>query len=92
MVRVLHSPHQIGGNHKRRGHGSSQINADLIVENRVVVEVKALRSFVPEHEAQLLHYLRATAMEVGLLLNFGPRPQFQRLIYSNALKRGFPVR
>ena len=66
--------------------------ADLVVENRVVVEVKAVRSLVPEHEAQLLHFLRATAMEIGLLLNFGPRPAFQRLIYSNALKRGFPAR
>ena len=66
--------------------------ADLVVDNRVIVEVKAVRGFVPEHKAQLLHYLRATAMEVGLLLNFGRRPQFQRLIYSNALKRGFPVR
>jgi GxxExxY protein len=66
--------------------------ADLVVENRVIVEVKAVRSFVPEHQAQLLHYLRATAMEVGLLLNFGPRPQFRRLIYSNAKKQGFPAR
>jgi GxxExxY protein len=62
--------------------------ADLVVENRVIVEVKAVRRLVPEHQAQLLHYLRATAMEVGLLLNFGPRPQFQRLIYSNERKRG----
>jgi hypothetical protein len=42
-------------------------------------------------DGRLLH-LRATAMEVGLLLNFSPRPQFQRLIYSNALKQGFPAR
>lgn len=64
--------------------------ADLVVEDRVIVEVKAVRRLVPEHEVQLLHYLRATAMEVGLLLNFGPRPQFQRLIFSNARKRGLP--
>ena len=62
--------------------------ADLVVENRVVVEIKAMRAIIPEHRAQLLHYLRSTAMEVGLLLNFGPRPQFQRLVYSNQLKRG----
>ncbi len=62
--------------------------ADLVVENRVIVEVKAMRSIVPEHRAQLLHYLRSTAVEVGLLLNFGPRPQFQRMIYSNTRKSG----
>jgi GxxExxY protein len=65
--------------------------ADLVVDNRVIVEVKAGRRLVPEHQTQLLHYLRATAMEVGLLLNFGPRPQFQRLIYSNARKRGLQM-
>jgi GxxExxY protein len=62
--------------------------ADLVVENRVVVEVKAVRRLAPEHQTQLLHYLRGTAIEVGLLLNFGPRPQFKRLVYSNARKRG----
>ncbi len=62
--------------------------ADLVVENRVVVEVKAVRRLVPEHQTQLLHCLRATAIEVGLLFNFGPRPQFQRLIYSNTRKCG----
>jgi GxxExxY protein len=40
--------------------------ADLVVENRVIVEVMAVRRLLPEHQAQLLHYLRATAMEVGL--------------------------
>ncbi len=63
--------------------------ADLVVENRVVVEVKAVRRFAPEHQTQLSHYLRATAMEVRLLLNFGPRPAFKRLVYSNARKRGW---
>jgi GxxExxY protein len=62
--------------------------ADLVVENRVIIEVKAVRRFAPEHPTQLLHYLRATAMEVGLLLNFGARPEFKRLVYSNAHKRG----
>jgi GxxExxY protein len=62
--------------------------ADLVAENRVIIEVKAVRCLAREHHAQLLHYLRATAMEIGLLLNFGPRPQFQRVIYSNARKHG----
>jgi GxxExxY protein len=63
-----------------------RFHADLVVEARVVVELKAVRRILPEHEAQLLHYLRATAMEVGLVLNFGPRPDFKRLIYSNSMK------
>jgi GxxExxY protein len=46
--------------------------ADLVVENRVILEVKAVRGLAREHHTQLLHYLRGTAMEVGLLLNFGP--------------------
>jgi GxxExxY protein len=64
--------------------------ADLVAENRVIIEVKAVRKLAREHQAQLLHYLRGTAMEVGLLLNFGPRPQFQRMIYSNTRKHGMP--
>ncbi|HVT39136.1 MAG TPA: GxxExxY protein [Gemmatimonadaceae bacterium] len=64
-----------------------RFHADLVVEARVVGELKAVRRILPEHEAQLLHYLRATAMEVGLVLNFGPRPDFKRLIYSNSMKQ-----
>jgi GxxExxY protein len=56
--------------------------ADLVVESRVIVEVKAVRGLVPEHHARLLHFLRSTAMEVGLLLNFGPRPQFRVLSFQ----------
>ena len=64
--------------------------ADLVVEDRVIIEVKAARAIAPEHRAQLMHYLRATPIEVGLLLNFGPVPQFKRLIYSNASKPSLP--
>ena len=60
--------------------------ADIVVENRLVVEIKAVRTLRPEHEAQLMHYLRATSMEVGLLLNFGHQPQLKRVVYSNTLK------
>jgi GxxExxY protein len=60
--------------------------ADLVVENRVILEVKAVRNLAPKHQTQLLHYLRSTAMEVGVLLNFGARPQFRRLIYTNDRK------
>jgi GxxExxY protein len=59
----------------------------LVVEHRVVIEVKALRTLQPAHEAQLRHYLRATAMEVGLLLKFGVAPEIKRVIYSNDIKQ-----
>ena len=48
--------------------------ADIIVDN-VILELKAVKHILPEHEAQLMNYLRATDAEVGLLLNFGPEPQ-----------------
>jgi GxxExxY protein len=54
--------------------------ADILVENKVIVEIKAVRYLVAEHESQLLNYLRATNLEVGLLLNFGPEPQVKRKV------------
>ena len=54
--------------------------ADILVERKVIVEVKAVKNLVSEHEAQLLNYLRATNLEVGLLLNFGPEPQVKRKV------------
>ena len=63
-----------------------QYNADLLVSNQVLVELKAVQILLPEHEAQLLNYLKATPYEVGLLLNFGPKPQIKRKVYDNARK------
>jgi GxxExxY protein len=60
--------------------------ADLLVESCVIVELKAAQSIAPEHEAQLLNYLRATPYEVGLLLNFGPKPVFRRKVFDNERK------
>ena len=57
--------------------------ADVLVEGCVLVELKAVRALEQAHERQLLNYLRATEVEVGLLLNFGPRPQFRRLAFDN---------
>jgi GxxExxY protein len=64
-----------------------QYHADLIVEGVVLLELKAARTLDSAHEAQLLHYLRATEVEVGLLLNFGLRPQFRRLLFDNERKK-----
>jgi GxxExxY protein len=60
--------------------------ADLIVSNRVIIELKAAEGLREEHEAQLVNYLRATDIEVGLLLNFGVKPKIKRKIFENHLK------
>ena len=60
--------------------------ADLLVDNRVIVEMKAAKSLVKENEAQLLNYLKATDIEVGLLLNFGTKPEFKRKAFDNSRK------
>ncbi len=70
-----------------RGCNVGNFEGDLLVEGRVIVELKAARMIDPAHEAQLLNYLRATDVEVGLLLNFGPEPKFRRLAYDNTRKR-----
>ena len=60
--------------------------ADLLVESKVIVELKAANGIVDQFEAQLLNYLKATEIEVGLLLNFGPEPQHLRRVFSNTRK------
>jgi GxxExxY protein len=60
--------------------------ADLVVVELVIVEIKAAESLCEAHEAQLLNYLKATDIEVGLLLNFGPKPQFKRKLFTNDKK------
>jgi len=62
--------------------------ADLLVADAVIVEIKAVRALLAEHEAQLLNYLKATPYEVGLLLNFGPKPEIKRKVYDNERKGG----
>ena len=60
--------------------------ADLLVADAVIVEIKAVKEFLKAHEAQLLNYLKATPYEVGLLLNFGPKPGIKRKVYDNERK------
>ena len=60
--------------------------ADLLVEDAVIVELKAVHQITKGHEAQLLNYLRATPYEVGLLLNFGPKSDFRRRAFDNERK------
>lgn len=60
--------------------------ANLFVANAVIVELKATTDLADEHEAQLLNYLKATPLEVDLLLNFGPKPRFKRKAFENTCK------
>jgi GxxExxY protein len=61
-----------------------QYFADLMVNESVILELKASEGIVEEHEAQLLNYLKATEIDVGLLLNFGPKPPVRRKIFESA--------
>lgn len=61
--------------------------ADIIVNNCVIVEIKAAEVLCEEHESQLTNYLKATDIEVGLLLNFGKRIEFKRKVFSTGYKK-----
>ena len=60
--------------------------ADIMVNSKVIVEIKASKRLVEENEAQLLNYLRATDVEIGLLLNFGTKPEVKRKAFDNSKK------
>lgn len=57
-----------------------------MVENKIIPELKAAEGFIVEHELQLINYLKATDLEVGLLLNFGKKPEFRRKVFTNDKK------
>ena len=66
-----------------RGKRVGDFYADLLIEEKVLVELKAVRAIVPEHQAQIINYLNATGIEVGLLINFGnPKLQVKRFTRS----------
>jgi GxxExxY protein len=69
-----------------RGQQVGDFRADLVVNDAVIVELKAARNLESAHEAQLLNYLRASNLEVGLLLNFGPAPKIKRMVFGNERK------
>jgi GxxExxY protein len=74
-----------------RGSLVGVFRADLVVEERVIVELKTSEGISKAHEAQVLHYLRASAMEVGLVMNFGPDARFRRVEMLNARKKRVPA-
>lgn len=70
-----------------RGKKIGNFESDLIVNNLVIVELKAVKLIDETHIAQLLNYLRATEIEVGLVLNFGHKAEFRRQAFDNNRKR-----
>lgn len=70
-----------------RGTEVGHYRADLVVDDKVIIETKASEAITDADRKQLLNYLRCTHHEVGLLLHFGPKAAFHRFVYSNALKR-----
>ena len=71
------------------GQKVGEYEADVIVNDVVLLELKSARELIEEHEAQLLNYLKATRIEVGLLLNFGPTTEIKRFVYDNERKGSF---
>lgn len=57
--------------------------ADILVNEKIIVEVKVADAIVPKHEAQLINYLKATGYQVGLVLNFGPKAEFRRRVFTH---------
>ena len=64
-----------------KGRRVGVFRADFLVAGKVIVEIKAVENLLPAHDAQLLNYLKATNVPLGLLLNFGPKAQVRRRIY-----------
>lgn len=70
-------------------YGSEKVGeyyADIVVDDSIILELKAASGIAEEHETQLFNYLRATDAEVGYLLNFGEKPQFKRILFTNDRK------
>ena len=82
MARGVKAEEEVPLKVKFRGRTVGEFYADILVENCIIVELKAIKSLTNEHEAQLINYLKATGMKVGLLINFGkPKVEWKRMIY-----------
>jgi GxxExxY protein len=73
------------------GEVVGEFRADLIVDDAVIVETKVADRLTPAHRSQITNYLKATSLEVGMLLNFGPNAAYQRVILSNERKAPRPL-
>lgn len=68
-------------------HNVGSYFADLLIDDKIILEIKTVETLNNEHECQLINYLKATEYEIGLLLNFGKKPEVKRKIYTNNLKK-----
>lgn len=71
---------------KYKGDKVGEYYADILVDNEIILELKATETLCEEHEYQLINYLKATNIELGLLLNFGKKPEIRRKIFTNDRK------
>ena len=69
-----------------KGTSVGEYFADIVIDDRIILELKAVKTILPEHLAQLTNYLGATKAEVGLLLNFGPTPEKKHVVFTNDRK------
>ena len=69
-----------------KGEEVGEYFADILVDDAVILELKAAETLCKEHEFQLINYLKATNIELGLLLNFGKKPEIKRKIFTNDRK------
>jgi len=68
------------------GKSVGKFRADIVLDNKIMIKLKAVKKIIPEHKAQLLNYLRATQIEVGLILNFVDEPTYSRKVNNNDRK------
>ena len=73
-----------------QGQVIGNFRADIVVNDLIILELKAVHQIAPTHEAQLINYLKATSIEVGMLLNFGEKPTFKRMAFDNQRKNPRP--
>jgi GxxExxY protein len=65
-----------------RGHMVGEFRADLLIEGKLLVEIKAATAIIAAHHAQVINYLRASGLPLGLIMNFGPKPMIKRLVHT----------
>jgi GxxExxY protein len=86
-ARGLHPAREVGARVDYKGEDLCNYRLDMVVNERLIVEVKSTELLPPTSMRQLSNYLRSTTFEVGLLLHFGPEPKFYRRILTNDMKR-----
>ncbi len=90
--RGLHIEEQVPIRVYYEGQPVGDYYADVVVNGCVILELKTVENLGREHDAQLINYLRATDIEVGLLLKFGPKPDFKRKVFANYRKAHWKAR